>query len=206
MKLTREEEWELLDECLEKGNYDKLVRQYKRLVYATLKEVLFVKALKSAFVREYSEQDIEDACQEVFAELFKDNCNNLRKYDKNKGRGLSGWIRTLAIWRANKFHREKESEQSKLSFVEDIEEFGLDRTEAVEKLLLVQKCLERLTELERSVFEFEFNKGLSSSDIADRLGRKLGNIYTIRSRAKERLKRCMDEFENNDDGMTDKNL
>ncbi len=208
-KLTSEDELQLLDECIKKHNCEKLIQQYKGLIYHLVRKTLDISST------EYTTEDIEDLCHDVYEVLFKDEYKNLKKYDKNKGRSLARWIAHVSIWTARKSLRKKGildmPKRGNLLFINGLEEesevakeleldIGLnretDRLEARQSLKLIfQDCMKKLSEQEKLVFKSIFIDGLSPSQISDILNITPENIYTIKSRAVAKLKKCIEEFE-----------
>lgn len=55
----------------------------------------------------------------------------------------------------------------------------------------VEKCLENLSERERSVLVMTFHEDRDAGDVAGQLGLTAGNVRVIRHRALERLRECV---------------
>ncbi len=177
-KLTSEEEWQLLDECIEHNNCEKLVQHYQGLVYHVVEKTLAKSSTDHT-------RDIENLCQDVFEGFLKDGRKNLQRYntDRTDKISLSRWIARFASWTALKFLRKN---GSSLSYVE-ISEEEPDKKENIEKKLeakqilerLNQKCMARLSDLEKKVFHLIFIDGLSPSEVSESLNIKIGNVYAV---------------------------
>ncbi len=190
-KLTPEEEREILNECIHNKKCEKLTRQYWNLVYKTVQKTFIYK--NAPLVRE----EIEEVHQDVFVQLFDDDCRRLRQYREGGGRNLAGWVVLIANRTALNHLRGKDphsilGRQYLILFEEMKEELDIkketDRLEARQKLLKILEAADLLPTLERLVFKLHFFHELSLPEIASQLNREVGNIYTIKSRAVKRLK------------------
>ncbi|MCP4353032.1 MAG: sigma-70 family RNA polymerase sigma factor [Desulfobacterales bacterium] len=190
-KLTRKEEWQLLDECIEENNCEKLVQHYQGLVYHVVEKTLAKSSTDHT-------RDIENLCQDVFEGFLKDGRKNLRRYDRNRTKkiSLSRWIGRFASWTVVKFLRK---EGSPLSYAE-ISEKQPDEKADIEKKLEAKQMLDRLSrncvlsDMEKKVFHLIFIEGFSPSEVSEILNIKTGNVYAVKSRAIKKLKKCMEEL------------
>jgi RNA polymerase sigma-70 factor (ECF subfamily) len=65
--------------------------------------------------------------------------------------------------------------------------------EEEEEMASLRRCLERLTEEQRTVIVLRHSEGLDIESIAARLGLDAARVYRIRQSAVERLRRCVNE-------------
>ncbi len=222
-KLTKEEEQQLLHECLKDcSKCERLVQHYERLIYHSVRKTLILKHV--SFIPE----DIEDLCHDVYVALFDKECKKLRQYREDGGLGLSGWIRMIAVQTVLMKLRENDpqniSGQGNLSSFEQIEKkpdliSEMIKIETRETLRLVLECVEKLPPLERLVFELRFlntpplsPKGigeveettkslaqflntppLSPKGIAKLLSKKENHIHQIIFGVRKRLKEYVEE-------------
>ncbi len=211
-KLTKEEELQLLYECINAGGCDKLVKYYWRPVYFMVRK---------SFLNRHApltEEELEDLRSEVFVQLFDKDCRKLRQYKEDMGLSLRNWIKMIAD-QAVKMYLRKPDRPGRLgpyrilSLDKLQEELGLESEapklgkthsqvtedignlekylDAREELTQTLKNIENLPPFEQFVLKLHFFDGLSPSEIAKHLGREIGNIYTIKSRAVSRLKSLM---------------
>ncbi|MCP4344256.1 MAG: sigma-70 family RNA polymerase sigma factor [Desulfobacterales bacterium] len=190
-KLTREEEFELLDEVICKGEADKFIQYYKGLIHHVVHRTLISTKM------DFSEQDIEDLMQDVYESLFENELKNLKRYDKLRGMNLSRWIARLTSWTVLKSLRKKTFEAKILSFSEcsepDIEPEQISaRLEAKQNLnKLFTKASSKLSKQEQQVLEMIFIDELSPKKIAVLINKKVENIYMIKSRVVKKLKNAI---------------
>jgi len=174
----------------------KLAKQYWNLIYKTVQKTFIYK--NAPLVRE----ELEEVHQDVFVHLFDDNCRRLRQFKEGGGRNLAGWIILIANRTALNHLRGKDPHsivsQKYLTLFEDIKEEldirkEINRLEARQTLLRVYKAVELLPPLERSVFKLHYFNELSLPQIAEKMDKEIGNIYTIKSRAIKRLKKLIED-------------
>jgi len=198
-KLTRTQELELLHKCIDCGQCDQIVTQYERLIYNTIlrtgKQISY----------QFSEQMVEDLSQEVFFELFSNNCKRLRAYDQSKGLSLANWIVLIATHTIyNHLKKKKDafnytsvknmSELSDMSYFNHLMSETENRLEARQQLLLLEECLEnkKINDFEKIVFKSHFFMGLSFEAISQLINRKVSTIHSDKSRALSKIKDCVE--------------
>jgi len=195
-RLTPEEEQKILHECITHKRCEKLSRQYWNLIYKTVEKTFIFK--NAPLVRE----EIEEVHQDVFVQLFDDDCRRLRQYREGGGRNLAGWVILIANRTALNHLRGKDPHgilgRQYLILFEDIkQEFDIrrevNRLEARQKLLKILDTTDQLPTLERLVFKLHYVYELSLAEIASHLDKEIGNIYTIKSRAIKHLKELVED-------------
>jgi RNA polymerase sigma factor (sigma-70 family) len=195
-KLTPEEEREILNECIVDKRCEKLSEQYRNLIYRTVQKTFIYK--NAPLIKE----ELEEVQQDVFVQLFDDDCRRLRQYKEGGGRNLAGWIILIANRTALNHLRVKDphavvSRQYLMLFEDIREEFDIrqeiNRLEARQQLMKIIEAVKQLAPLEKKVFTMHYIEDLSLTEIAARLNREIGNIYTIKSRSVKRLKEFIGE-------------
>jgi RNA polymerase sigma factor (sigma-70 family) len=195
-RLTPEEEREILHECIYEKQCERLTRQYWNLIYRTVEKTFIFK--NAPLVRE----ELEEVHQDVFVQLFDDDCRRLRQYKEDGGCNLAGWIILIANRTALNHLRGKDPHsiigRQYLILFEDMKQEldikqEVNRLEARQKLLQIVDAAEKLPTLERLVFKLHYLYELSLPDVASYLKKEVGNIYTIKSRAIKRLKNLIED-------------
>jgi len=192
-KLNKDQELQLLNKCLDCGKCEQLIIQYEKLVFNTIIRI----GKKLSF--HFSDQMIEDLSQDIFLELFVNNCKRLRAYQQSKGLSLASWIVLIATHTIyNQLKKKRYSdifdEIDETHFIpEDID----NKLEARQKILLIKECLEQkeVGEFERIVFKFHHFMGFSLKVIAGLTDRKEATIHSDKSRALAKVKNCIESKE-----------
>jgi RNA polymerase sigma factor (sigma-70 family) len=130
---------------------------------------------------------------EVVVEILKNDRKVLRKFDPSRKIKVSTYIYAVTF---NKVHNVLTKE---LKDKENIGESGLEATENDNMKLsdneidnLIRYCRKKLSPVESIVFKlYQDNK--EPQMIADLLDKKIGNIFTINSRANEKMKECLSQ-------------
>jgi len=199
-RLTREQEQKLLHKCIECGQCDPVVNQYERLVYNTI-----IKTGKKISYH-FSEPMIEDLSQEIFLELFVNNCKRLRAYDESKGLSLANWIVLIATHTIfNHLKKKKDAfnygSVNSMFDITDFQDFtnfiGNDtenRLDDRQQLLLIEECVEKdnVNDFEKIVFKSHYFMGLSLEAVAQFTNRKIETVYSDKSRAVGKVKDCVE--------------
>lgn len=200
---VREEESQLLHECLNLGKGDKLIRFSWNMVCFSIRKIFTLKNMQ------FTEDDIEDLRNEVFLRLFDKGCRKLRQYEANRGMSLRGWIRMITAQTVLLYIRKKDRSgrlgENNMVFLDPdkidanipIPDQAMEdlnkRFDARERLVQVTEKIRKLPYMKRLVLELHFLGGLSFQEIASLTNKKIGNIYAIRCRATEQLKEMMGE-------------
>lgn len=192
MKLTAEQEREILRECIEKDECYRIFRQYLNLVRS-----IAIKIYRSKGVS-FTSADMEDRVQDVFEVLFKYNKQKLRQYDPQHGLRFEGWIRLIAAQTVlDYFKRKKEflnitDEKIRIP-VEDMDMISGEKRAgtSAETQCIMADAIEKLPPDQKLVLKMEYFKGLSPQEIAKYLGKTVNNIYQIKTRALESLRKIL---------------
>lgn len=214
-KLTNKEELQILNECINDGKCNKLVRYYWNTVFFTVRKTFILKGVS------FTDSDINDMQNEVFLQLFDNRYRKLMQYEEDAGLSLANWIRMIASqtvlmslrkkdplshsaqsrrisFDKLKENSESENRESSPEFIrmsspaEDMKEL-IKWFEDRETLTRVLAHLEKLPHREQLVLKLHFLNGLSFKKIASDMKESINNIYTIKSRAISRLKKLMIE-------------
>jgi len=193
MKSKREKEKEILNEFKQFGRVDRLVREYWKLVFFTVRETLLFHKVHC------TNEDVEDLRTEVFLQLFKNDYRRLRQYDRRKGLSLSAWIKLVANHTTlNEIRKRGLLDLGKRNFqipIEDIEEVltydERERFDARENLRITMEAMEKLSPRDREILRQYFLECKCLKDIAASFDKPYGTASAIVSRAKKRLKKLI---------------
>jgi RNA polymerase sigma-70 factor (ECF subfamily) len=159
----------------ERAAFEELYTRYSNILYAT--------ALK--FLKQ--DADAQDVVQDVFIQIW----DKAKLYDPAKGKPLT-WALTLtrnrsidrirAIQRRSRLRDdfEKENAADESAGVRE----ALSGVDASEKGQILRDAVNQLSPQQRRVIELAFFRGLTQSEIAEKLGEPLG---TVKARARRGL-------------------
>jgi RNA polymerase sigma-70 factor (ECF subfamily) len=159
----------------ERAAFEELYTRYSNILYAT--------ALK--FLKQ--DADAQDVVQDVFIQIW----DKAKLYDSAKGKPLT-WALTLtrnrsidrirAIQRRSRLRDdfEKETVADESAGVRE----ALSGVDASEKGQILRTAVNQLSPQQRRVIELAFFRGLTQSEIAEKLGEPLG---TVKARARRGL-------------------
>ncbi|MEX1044937.1 MAG: sigma-70 family RNA polymerase sigma factor [Chthoniobacterales bacterium] len=159
----------------ERAAFEELYTRYSNILYAT--------ALK--FLKQ--DADAQDVVQDVFIQIW----DKAKLYDPAKGKPLT-WALTLtrnrsidrirAIQRRSRLRDDFEKESTVDESVGVRE--ALSGVDASEKGQILRDAVSQLSGQQRKVIELAFFRGLTQSEIAEKLGEPLG---TVKARARRGL-------------------
>lgn len=187
-RLSPEEDRQLLYECIVCGNKEKLVQQYWNLVCHIVRKTLTMKNVR------FTHEDIEDLRNEVFLKLFDKGCWRLKQYREELGHGLAGWIALIANRTVLNDLRKKGfnglSRKNTRVPIEEIVDLKNKKNslEVMEERRLIQDAMEKLPSRDRLVLKLHYYHELSLPEVASLIHTSVGAVYTIKSRAIERLR------------------
>jgi len=166
---NQEEEIALLS-AIANGNRDRFGELHSRfagVVYATIYKVL------------NDAQDSEDVAQEVFSSIWR----KAKLYSPEKGKPLT-WVTTMARNRAIDKLRSKQR-QMRLADDYKVEQDvadsrsridSMEQAENNDRRRVVRSAVLELSKEQREAIQMAYFRGLTQSEIADRLGQPLGTV------------------------------
>lgn len=167
----------------DRAAFEELYSRYSNVLYAT--------ALK--FLKE--DADAQDVVQDVFIQIW----DKAKLYDPAKGKPLT-WAMTMtrnrsidrirAIQRRSRLRDEFEQE-TVFDESAGVRE-ALSGVDASEKGRILRDAVSQLSPQQKTVIELAFFRGLTQSEIADKLGEPLG---TIKARARRGLMKLKEALE-----------
>lgn len=144
----------------------------------------------------------QDLVQETFLRVW----NGASGFDAEKG-AFGPWLCSIARHCAIDYHRSSGHERSAVEWKETgypplhvntpPDFLAADNARAIRAALLT------LTPRQREVIEFAYFEGLTQTEMADRMGQRLG---TVKTWVRAALKNLRDEMERAGSGMTDEDL
>lgn len=129
----------------------------------------------------------EDATQDAFVAIWR----SARTYDPTRGRGAA-WLYAVARNAITDGHRRAPEPAAELEDGPGREPDPSDEAERSWVAWRVHRALEELPDHERPVIELAYWRGLSQSEIAERLAIPLG---TVKTRTRSALARLADALE-----------
>lgn len=135
-------------------------------------------------------QEVDDIVENIFMKVWV----NLEKYEKRDVR-FSAWVFRIAHNAVIDYRREHRA-------VETLDHRMMDESEQkapkkmTEKAILseeVREVVDELREPYRQVVMLKFLSGLSTSEVAEILGQREGNVRVLQFRALKQLKRLLSE-------------
>ncbi len=159
----------------DRGAFEELYRRYVRAV------------LGLALRRIGDRGRAEDATQDAFVAIWR----SARTYDPRRGAGAP-WLYAVARNAITDGLRRTPEATAELQDGPAGDPGPSDRAESAWVAWRVHRALEVLTEHERPLIELAYWRGLSQSEIADRLGIPLG---TVKTRTRSALARLADELD-----------
>ena len=189
-----EENRELLSKCFsgDRKSSENFIRRFSSLVYKSVQYTLISKQVS------FSKQDLEDLHHTVFLKLFERGFARLRQYKGKNGCSLGSWIRIITVRTVLDHLRNKgydamgwQNRRIPLDQLPELrfDEFEIDdRLEKIELNRLLRVCIERLPPRDRLLINLHFHQGFPLPEVAEIMQLSIGNAYTIKHRAVQRLK------------------
>lgn len=141
----------------------------------------------------FAEQEVPDVIQEIFIEVFY----NIKKYDTAKGE-FKYWLKSIAIHKILKMLRQRKTAPlvnlEDVSYMLPAEELDLQEIDAEYLIRLISE----LPDGYRTVFNLYVVDGYSHEEIAALLGIDVGSSRSQLSRAKQLLKKKIQQFHKGD--------
>lgn len=197
-KLSKEQQLEILRDCLgDCSHCNHLIRQYHRLIGKAVRKSFTVKNLP------FPENDVlEELVNETWLNIFDKHCKKLKQYQPDKGKGLSGWLSMIAYQTAAMYLRKNKTnsvplEEDNKELLKEMMKISKNterQIESSEQLYIIRKYMEEeLTDQERLVSKLHFLDGLSYQEISELLNKKADLIYPLISKAKKKIKDCLEK-------------
>jgi len=183
----------ILYECLFCGKCDRLVQQYWRLVFNTIKKTFTIKDV------EHTIEDIEDLRIEVFMKLFDNNKKRLWKYDERRGSSLACWIMLITTRIVLNHIRSEIKEGNKESLTDDIQaeieisgiEEYIPKPLLKDRIALLHEAIKMLSSRDRLIIKLLYYDELSPEDVAGVIDISLNALYAAKHNAIKRLARTV---------------
>ena len=192
------DERKLLEGCLaqDKQAWDTFVENYNRLI----SHAIVITLKKYSFTTE--DHLAGDLFHTIFLSLIEDNCKKLRQFQwKCK---LSSWLHIIAV-RATVDHLRKEREHLSLNGETDEEIHLKERIangnplpheliELKEEERIFEQIKKTLTSRERLFVELYYRRELSAAETARILNTTANNVYQLKSRVREKMKKMVEKL------------
>ncbi|UCG12413.1 MAG: sigma-70 family RNA polymerase sigma factor [Deltaproteobacteria bacterium] len=204
MNRSLEEDRQILAGCLS-GNRkasETLVRRFSDLVYRSVQYTLMSRNVP------FNKHDLEDLHNTVFLRLFERRCKKLRQYRGESGCSLTSWIRMITVRTVIDHLRKKGVDaigwQKRRIPLEALPELraheGTSHTEDddTERQRMVEDGMQRLAPRDRLFLKLHFEQGLAIKEVAETMQLSVGNAYTLKHRAIQRLKLNVFSAENDE--------
>ena len=187
----------ILKKCVEPCQKECLVQEYWELVYYTIRKTF------SIYNVHQIKDDIESLRNEVFIQLFRNNCRKFKQYCPDLGNGLNAWVKLITSRIVQNHITKKDpfsiGTRNKLISIDDLDAFiELTDPETEKKTKKKddqhQKIMQGMKQLkpkDHMVLKLYYYDGYSIEDIAKILNISRGAVDTKKSRAMERLKAVM---------------
>ena len=196
VKFGFQDEKKLLKRCLAKDKkaWDAFVERYERLISNAILQTL------NKYSVDQADRIVPDLFHTVFLSLIEDDCKKLRQF-KQKSQ-LSTWLHVIAV-RVTIDYLRKESKHLLLDgdkvLPEDGEITNWDPLpdvlmELKQEREIFQKIKKLLTSREQLFIELYYTRELASSKIAAILKTTENNVYQLKNRIREKMKKIADEL------------
>jgi RNA polymerase sigma factor (sigma-70 family) len=180
-ELSDEQAERLLERCAQRDEaaLDSLYRLLAPRVLACLLGILRRRELA------------EDVLQDVFVSVWE----RAEQFDQRRGRALA-WLYSIARNRAIDVLRKRRSssgvEDVDIEQIEDRNEIPADERESSHTLSALERCLQRLTQLQQQCLRLAYVRGLSQEEIAASTGNPLGTVKSWMRRGLLALRECLE--------------
>lgn len=172
------------------------VHRFSNLVYVSIQGVF--KARHKPMVRE----DIDDLHNSIFLSLFEKNCKKLSQYEGRNGCSLASWVRMIAVRLVLDYFRKQahavvcQCDPEVLDFLNDHtpdDTSPLDQLETSERMGRMEDALATLLPRDRLVIRLHCFEERPLDQVARIMDLNPNTLYSLKSRAIQRLKRAMGE-------------
>ncbi len=177
----------LLDDCVRRGECDKLVEQYWNLVCSIVRKAFMMK--HAPLVKE----NLEEVYQEVFFQLLDDDKRRLRLYVDKEGHSLTRWIVVIANHAALNYLRKKGFDsvfgQTRKAILDERYKSSEDVESTVLNKVTLDAALQGISQLDQIVLKLH-RFGLPSREIATVIDSTEASVNNRLSK----IKKSMREF------------
>lgn len=140
--------------------------------------------------------DVDDACHEIFVDLFADDCSVLGQL--RKPGSIRAWLMTVAQNHVASYARRKRVEARGMKTVARELPAGYGATPedlaiSAEQLARLRSGLDELTDEDRLTLNLYFVHGLKYAEMAELLGLNINTLSARLRRAKEKLRKLYGE-------------
>lgn len=210
MMPERDTDQDLLRRVLagESAAREAFVRRFAGIIHQALRQTLRIREVP------HTAQDIEDIFHAVFLQLLENDARKLRQYRGEKGCSVASWIRIVTVRCVLNLLRRRgvdalafRGRRVPLDAVAGMETEGDDpaaRLEDAEQEKLLAQGLDTLPPREALLLRLHFEHDLGAPEIAEILHTSVSNVYTLKHRALQRLKRCIKAIRGGEPGKPER--
>jgi len=195
------EDLKFVRRCLRKERkaWDEFIQRFSGLIYSYILSVF-----KSKTPHHFKTNNIEDAFQDFFIYIRKNNCKKLRTFQGKNGCTLASWLRQVVInfsldyIRGSRGHLSLDQAYNGKGSIKDT---IFDQSDSIkdkmikqERITRLRKCVQDLTRDQRLFLELHLNKGVAVDKLARLFRVSRGAIDMRKSRIIEALRRRLFEM------------
>lgn len=163
-----------------KAAWDTFVEQYSPVIYSVVLKIFHSRT------KNFDESDVNDAVQEIFIRLIKENYRLLKMYNPSKA-SLSTWLTIIArnttidIFRQRQLNTVSlENNTQNITEPKDSSDFSIDIP------------LDLLSPRQKLVLKLLFDKGMETSEIAELLNISVQTVRSAKHKALTKLRKYYD--------------
>lgn len=185
-------ESEIINACLnrDKKAWDLFIGKYSKLVYWAIRKRLKASNFKP------DEADLEDIFQEVFLTILKGNSLSQLKDLKF----IPGWLAMIASNKTSDYMRRSQRQEENLGI-----DLGILKDDSFKKNILnrdtsftIREVISSLSDKERVIISLNLLQERTHKEIAQIVGAPVNTVSTVIARAKEKLKKELQNREVSD--------
>ena len=183
--MAREPDQFDLKACLrgEKRAWDAFVERHARVIFAAVQRALRVHAPRAGA------EDVQDAAQELFVRLVKDDFRLLRSYDPSRA-GLTTWLTVVARSTAIDHARKRRLETTGLDHAADVADPAPPPTAAEARATEAVGIPEGLlSPRQQLILRMLFDEGMAVEQVAEALGVEAQTVRSTQHKAILKLRR-----------------
>jgi len=192
--MNNDKDRHLLDNCVQTCQKECLVQEYWNLVFYTIRKTLAIYNVHQI------KDDIDALRNDIFIQLFHNNCRKLKQYCPELGNGLDAWVKLITSRMVQNYLKTKDplsfGKRNKQISIDDPDNFielpdpGTQKqTEAKEKQhQTIIKAMKNLKPKDQLILQLYYYDGYCIEDIATIMNISRGAADTRKSRAVKQLK------------------